>query len=236
VYASRCHAPRAKAKPEPPSRYAPAAARCLVAIALTAALAGAAAAEDAPRLRTDIEPGLAQQLYAESLARQACKTQICDIARKRDPKGDDIACQVLKTWPAIDLRDKILKGKLEWPWGNAQCETRLALRRSMIVAAMSEPKYEAGIGKHAITCRLAATDGKDAQTIAFTIDPIVSFESGRAVKAALRWGEVGGSTAAKGALWSATALDNAFNILQGVVLEQINDFFGSKCEAVASKP
>jgi hypothetical protein len=227
---------RAKAKPAPRVLISPAATRSLAAIALAAVFAAGARAADAPQLRTDVEPALAQQLYAESLARQACKTQICDVARKREAKGEDIACQVLKTWPAVDLRDKILKGKLEWPWGNAQCETHLALRRSMIIAAMSEPKYEAGIGKHSVTCRLAAADGKDAQAIAFTIDPTVSFENGKAVKAALHWGEVSGSAAAKGALWSATAIDNAFNVLQGVVLEQINEFFTSKCDAAVSKP
>jgi hypothetical protein len=66
--------------------------------------------------------------------------------------------------------------------------------------------------------------------------PIVSFENGKAVKAALRWGDVSGSTAAKGALWSATAVDNTFNVLQGVVLEQINEFFGPKCDAAVKKP
>ena len=70
----------------------------------------------------------------------------------------------------------------------------------------------------------------------FTIDPVVTFENGKAVKAALHWGEVGGSKAAKSALWSASAVDNTLNVLQGVLLEQINEFFGPKCEAAASKP
>jgi len=56
------------------------------------------------------------------------------------------------------------------------------------------------------------------------------------VKAALRWGDISGSTAAKSALWSATAVDNTFNTLQSVVLDQINEFFGPKCDAATSKP
>jgi hypothetical protein len=47
---------------------------------------------------------------------------------------------------------------------------------------------------------------------------------------------VGGSKAAKGALWSASAVDNTLNVLQGVLLEQVNEFFGPKCEAAGSKP
>jgi len=131
-------------------------------------------AEEDPRTRTDIDKALAEQLYRESEARQACKTKICNIARTKSAQGDNVACKVLKTWPAIDLKEKILKDKLEWPWGNAQCETTLALDRALIVAAMSEPKYEAKIGKHNVECRLAGKDAGDTQSIKFTIDPMVT--------------------------------------------------------------
>jgi hypothetical protein len=117
-------------------------------------------AEEDPRARTDIDKALAEQLYRESEARQACKAKICEIARK-SAQGDNVACKVLKTWPAIDLQEKILKGKLDWPWGNAQCEANLTLDRALIVAAMSQPKYEAKIGRHNVECRLSAKDGQD---------------------------------------------------------------------------
>jgi len=197
---------------------------------------GFAGAEDDPRLRTDIDKALAERLYRESLARQGCKTAICDAARSKEAQAGNIECKVVKTWPAIDLKEKILKGKLDWPWGNAQCEANLSLAKDLIIAAMAQPKFEAKVGKHHVQCQLEAKDGKEAQTLEFTIDPVVTFENGKAVKAALHWGEVGGSKAAKGALWSASAVDNTLNVLQGALLEQINEFFGPKCEAAASKP
>ena len=211
---------------------------CWVAaiVALVVSLSVGARAEDDPRTRTDIDSELAQQLYRESQARQACKAKICEITRSKTAQGDNVACKVLKTWPAVNLKEKILKDKLDWPWGNAQCEASLALDRSLIVAAVSQPKYEAKIGKHEVECRLAAKDGKDTQTIKFSIDPVVTFENGKAIKAALHWGNVSGSASAKTALWSATAVDNAFNVLQGAVLEQINEFFGPKCDAATSNP
>jgi hypothetical protein len=203
---------------------------------LLCASAIAARAEDDPRLRTDIDKELALRLYRESQARQACKAKICEIARKKEPQAENIACKVLKTWPAIDLKEKILKGKLDWPWGDAQCEANLTLSRDLIIAAMAGPKYEAKVGKHQVECRLSAKEGKDAQALQFTIDPVVTFENGKALKASLHWGEVSGSKAAKSALWSASAVDNALNVLQGVVLEQINEFFGPKCDEAISKP
>ena len=105
----------------------------------------------------------------------------------------------------------------------------------MLAAAHSEAKYEAKIGKHDVTCHLNTKDGKDKHTVTFTIDPVVTFEKGKATKAVLHWSNVGGSTIVKTAVWSATAVDNTFNVLQGVVLEQINDFLGPACDAATKK-
>jgi hypothetical protein len=95
---------------------------------------------------------------------------------------------------------------------------------------MSEPKLEIKVGKHKVACNLEQEDGKETHKINFTIDPTLTFENGKAVKIVLGWGEVDGTTLAKSALWSATAVDNTFNVLQGAVLEQINEFFGPKCD------
>ena len=189
-------------------------------------------AEDDPRKRTDIDKDLAEQLYKEQQARRGCKVSICDTARTKAAQGDKIACKVLKTWPDIDLKSKVLKGALDWPFGHAQCEANISLDRKLIVAATSEVKYEAKIGKHDVTCHLNTKDGKDKHALTFTIDPLVTFEKGKATKAALNWSNVGGTTIAKSAAWSATAVDNTFNVLQGAVIEQINAFFVA-CDEVS---
>jgi hypothetical protein len=189
-----------------------------------------------PRQRTDIDKALGEQLYKEQEERRGCKVTICQAARNKVADGANIACKVVKTWPDVDLKNKILKGAMDWPWGHAQCEASIALDRKLIVAAVSEPKYEAAVGKHDVVCHLNTKDGKDRHTVNLTIDPIVTFENGKAAKASLRWSNVTGSTIVKSALWSATAVDNTFNVLQGVVLEQINDFFGPGCEeAITTK-
>src|SRR5262249_23739624 len=149
-------------------------------IAVVCLSLGFVRAEDDPRSRTDIDKELAERLYRESQARQGCKVEICETARKKETEGGNIACKVVKTWPAIDLKEKILKGKLDWPWGNAQCEANLSLARELIIAAMAQPKFEAKVGKHQVQCHLEAKNGQDAQTVQFTIDPVVNFENGKA--------------------------------------------------------
>ncbi len=46
----------------------------------------------------------------------------------------------------------------------------------------------------------------------------------------LHWADVDGTTRAKTALWSATAVDDTFNGLHGGVIGQINEFFGAACD------
>lgn len=194
-----------------------------------------AGAQDDPRNRTDISKDLAEQLYREQEARRGCKVAICSTARNRSVQGEKLACKIVKTWPEVDLKTRILKDALNWPFGNAQCEASIAIDRKLIVAAVSEAKYQAHIGKHDVTCHLNATDGKDQHKVTFAIDPVVTFENGKATKAALRWGSVDGTTMVKSAMWSATAVDNTFNVLQRVVIEQINDFFGPSCDEATKK-
>src|SRR5215467_9714187 len=86
--------------------------------------------QDSLTLRTDLPPALAQRLVKEAQARVACKKMICEDARLKNADGDPITCSVLKTWPAQDLRDKILRGKLEWKLGHAQCKADIKLDRS----------------------------------------------------------------------------------------------------------
>jgi hypothetical protein len=207
----------------------------LAAAVIVLACCPAGAQQGDPRARTDIDKQLAEQLYREQEARRGCKVAICDAARSKSGQGENIACKVVKTWPDIDLKNKVLKGAMDWPWGHAQCEASISLDRKLIAAALSQPKYEASIGKHDIVCHLSTKDGKDRHTVNLTIDPVVTFENGKATKAALRWSNVEGGTLVKSALWSATAVDNTFNVLQKVVIEQINDFFGPSCDEVAKK-
>jgi hypothetical protein len=200
-----------------------------VALALMLSMPAGAQRGD-PRKRTDIDKALAEQLYQEQQARRGCKVAICEAARSKDSPGDNIACKVVKTWPDIDLKNKVLRGVVDWPWGHAQCEASISLDRKLIVAAATEAKYEASIGKHDVLCHLNTKDGKDRHAVNFSIDPIVTFENGKATKASMRWSDVTGTTAVKSALWSATTVDNTFNLLQRVVLTQINEFFGPGCE------
>jgi hypothetical protein len=194
-----------------------------------------ALAQGDPRTRTDIDKALTEQLYREQQANRGCKIAVCEAARIKSARGDKIACHVAKTWPDIDIKNRFLKGSLDWPWGHAQCEGKFAVERQLIFASGSEPRYEVTVGKHDVVCHIDAKNGKDRHTVFLTIDPVVTFQNGKATKAALRWSNLSGPTIVKSALWSATAIDNTFNVLQGTLVDKINEFLGPGCDEALEK-
>ena len=183
--------------------------------------------------RTDIPAALVERMDKESSQRMACKKAICESIRAKKAEGAPLTCKVVKTWAAPDLKNKILKGKMEWKWGHAQCEAEVKLDRALVARIAAEPKLVVKVGKHTVACNLEHEDGKETHRMSFAIDPTVTFENGKATNATLGWSQVDGSTVAKTALWSATAVDNTFNVLQGAVVEQINEFLGPSCDEVA---
>ena len=62
------------------------------------------AAEDAnPGATVSQKPReLTQEEKAEKEARMACKAKICDIIPTRDPVGEDVSCDIVKTWREED--------------------------------------------------------------------------------------------------------------------------------------
>jgi hypothetical protein len=125
----------------------------------------------------------------------------------------------------------IEKAKVSWPWGRVRCVADIKLRRADLIKAMTEDKFEAQLEKHQVACEVERDKEAPAE-IKFEFTPRVTFEKGKATKAALNWGAIDAPTLVKGAMWTATATDNTFNVLQSTVVDDINDFIGPKCDEV----
>ncbi len=164
-------------------------------------------------------------------ARKECKVAICSIFHNRKAEGPDVSCNVLKSWRKEQLDKMVAKAKVSWPWGPVKCVAEVKLKRADIIKAMTEPKYEMTLDKHQVKCEVAREKEAKAE-INFDFSPKVSFESGKAVKSTLNWGKIEAPTLVKGAMWTATATDNTFNVLQSTIVEDINDFVDKKCMEV----
>ncbi|MGH6803832.1 MAG: hypothetical protein ACREC3_10760 [Methyloceanibacter sp.] len=130
----------------------------------------------------------------EKEARKACKAKICDIIATRDPAGDDVSCDIVKTWREEDIA-KMLGGKIGWPWGKAVCQSKLELARKPLALAMSEAQYEIVMPAQTVRCTLAQKTEGEPYAIEVTMAPKVKFENGKATEATINWGRGHGADA-----------------------------------------
>ncbi|MCL4767332.1 MAG: hypothetical protein KJZ80_13965 [Hyphomicrobiaceae bacterium] len=202
----------------------------LAAGVLAVAAAAPASAQEQKSATASDEAELTPEEQAERESRKACKVAICAAFHNRNSDGGDIACNIVKTWRKERLEKIVSKAKVSWPWGRVQCVADIRLKRDMLIKAMTEPKHEAVLDKHRVACQIERE--KDKAEIKFDFTPKVTFEGGKATKALLNWGTIEAPTLVKGAMWTATATDNTFNVLEGTVVEDINDFIARKCMEV----
>ena len=146
------------------------------------------------------------------------------------PTTGDVTCNVQKTWRKEVLTKIMERGKIAWPWGNARCMGDLKVDRATLIKGMTEPEFEAQFDKHDLRCELEGE--KEKYEVKLQIHPKVTFKQGKAVKAKLNWGNIEAPRLAKTAFWSATAADNSFGVLQGVLVDDINDFIQTRCMEV----
>jgi hypothetical protein len=166
----------------------------------------------------------------ERETRRACARALCSTLHNHKPATGSVTCNVQKTWRKEVLTKIMERGKIAWPWGNARCMGDLKVDRATLIKGMTEPEFEAQFDKHDLRCELEGE--KEKYEVKLQIHPKVTFKQGKAVKAKLNWGNIEAPRLAKTALWSATAADNSFGVLQGLLVDDINDFIQTRCMEV----
>ncbi|HEX2447897.1 MAG TPA: hypothetical protein VHK26_06895 [Methyloceanibacter sp.] len=206
--------------------------------ASTTPAAPEAAAAGAPAASAKRE--LTPEELAEKEARKECKKKICDIIATRDPNGDDVSCDIVKTWREEDIV-KMLGGKIGWPWGKAVCQSKLELMRKPLALAMSEAEYEIVMPAQKVRCSLAQKEKGEPYSIEVTLAPKVKFKDGKASEANLNWGEASAPMFVYPLIYAGTGFDNSANVLGPEVVRMVNEFTTKKCtelkaEAPAGTP
>ncbi|WKW51036.1 hypothetical protein [Rhodomicrobium lacus] len=200
------------------------------AAALTLTVSAPASAEDATPTSA-LAPELEARLVKEKEDRKACKREICQ-AFAEAKGGTPISCNVTKTWLGANIQARFLGDKLTWPWGHAQCSAQIDVDRDAIGQAASKSSATLKLKKHDIVCKLDNKNPAEgaAYDVKLSIEPVVTFENGRATKAELNWGTIEAPILAKTAIWSATAVDANFSVIANGVVKEINDFLTVSCK------
>ena len=166
----------------------------------------------------------------EREVRRQCAVALCATLHNRKPAEGQVACSIRKTWRKEVISKILARGKVSWPWGDTRCSGEIKLDRAVLVKAMQDAEFEAQFDTHDIRCQIEGD--KDKYDVKAQIHPKIAFKQGKAVKASLNWGKIEAPTLAKTALWSITAVDNTFGVLQSITVEDINEFIGTKCMEV----
>ena len=199
-------------------------------IATATVLPGQVSAQDDKVKDAKVAPlSLTPEELAEREGRKACKIELCTAFRAHRA-GPDIQCNITKSWRKQQLDKMMKKARVSWPWGPVVCKADIDLKRDELIKSTTEPKYELQLTKHTVSCTVQRE--KDTADIKFSFAPKVSFEEGIATNAALNWGKIEAPTLVKGAMWTATATDNTFNVLQSMLVKDINAFIKTGCDEV----
>jgi len=204
------------------SRQRRALAFAILAVGLLLPRQGPAQGPEAPS-----SPAETEAEKRERDLRTACAIAICSTLHTHKPETGQVSCPITKTWRKEVLTKIMSQAKLTWPWGSARCTTDLKLDRAVLVKAMTEAEVEVRLDTHDMTCELEGEAEK--YDIKLQVSPKVTFKQGKATKASLNWGKIVAPTLAKSALWSATAADNVFGILQNTLVEDVNRFLETRC-------
>jgi hypothetical protein len=197
-------------------KFAPRTAVRLASLSSVAALALLAA----PAIALEPKPDEGEKL-------KACEQNLCAMILKKEAGGSDLACQITKTW----AKDKIEKGagekKLSWGFGDARCGLDLSAERAGIVKALTEKEASLEMKPQTVKCEIEQAEG--ATTIDVTLAPKVTFKDGKAQKAWLNISKIDAPAVVKGAIWTVAKIEDNFGVFHGEIIEEINDFVGSKC-------
>jgi hypothetical protein len=188
----------------------------------------------APEAAPAKEPEMTAEEKAQKEARKACKIKICDILATKDPAGNDVACDIVKTWREADIV-KMMGGQFGWPWGKAVCQSKLELKREPLAKAMSESGFEVVMPEQKVRCTLAQKDGGDPYVVEIAMSPKVAFKDGKASEAIINWGEASAPLLIYPLVYAGTGLDNSTNFLGPQVVKMVNEFTGKKCAEVKAE-
>jgi hypothetical protein len=190
---------------------------------------GAVTAQDAKK---DEPPAIVEteEEKLERDGRRKCAAALCSTLHNKKPADGQVSCSLRKTWRKEALSKILSKAKVSWPWGDTRCASDITIDRAVLVKAMAGPELEVQFEPYAARCTID-TD-KSKYEITAEVRPKVTFKDGKAIKASLNWGKLEAPTLANSVLWPLTAADNKVGVLQGTIVEDINEFITTRCMEV----
>jgi hypothetical protein len=167
-----------------------------------------------------------EQGSGEQQAIDACEKKLCTMLLQKSPKGDDLKCQLTKTWARSTIKEAESK-VVKWGFGDARCSVDLNLTRAAIVSAMTTEKFTYEVPTHTANC-VVEQDGK-VDTVTATLSPKIVFANGKAEKIWINLKNVEAPAGIKATIWTAARLEDSLGLFHRKIIKSTNKFIERNC-------
>lgn len=174
----------------------------------------------------------------EEAAIKACDKRLCTILMQRNAKGEDLKCNLTKTWSRSTIKEADSR-KLSWNFGDAQCTVDINLSRATLVSALTEERRKFRVPPHTVDC-VVEQDGK-LEKVKATVAPKLEFMDGKADKIWINLKDVEGPAGIKATLYTAAHLADTFGLFHKRMIKSVNRYIERHCptafpQLVANSP
>lgn len=171
--------------------------------------------------------GLALEEPPDELpALKACEKRLCTMILEKKPIGDDLKCDIQKTWAKSSLEGGKSKG-ISWGFGDARCTVDLKLERADIVAALTKPKHTVTVPAHQVNCVLEREG--EIKPLKAKLAPKLVFKDGKADKVWINLESIEGPDDVKSTIWTAAQLEDTLGLFHRPMIKSINKFLHRQC-------
>jgi hypothetical protein len=162
----------------------------------------------------------------EAGAIEDCNRRTCTMLLERNSRGDDLKCDLTKTWARSTIKRAERLG-LHWAFGDVRCSVRLHVNRADIVGAVTQPEYKLELPAHTADCVIE--EGGELHQIKAKAAPTIVFAKGRAEKIWINLVSADGAPSITRFLRIVTKLEDATGLFHAAMVEAVNKYIYAQC-------
>ena len=162
----------------------------------------------------------------EAKALEDCDRRLCTILLKKDVKGDDLKCDLTKTWARSTIKGADSPG-LTWGFGDARCVVHLHITRALLVTALTAKAYKLWVPPHTAEC--VVEQSGQMKTIKATLAPKIEFKNGRVEKIWINLQGMEGTSSITGLLSAGATLVDSTGLFHSQMIKEANKYIYTQC-------
>jgi hypothetical protein len=167
-----------------------------------------------------------EEQAGETQALKSCEERLCTMLLRKEPVGDDLKCELTKTWAKSTIKSADTK-TLKWGFGDARCSVKLSISRTLVVEAMTREDFKLHVPQHTATC--VVEENGQLKPMKATLAPKIVFKNGQAEKVWVNLIDIEGSTAIGDTLRAAAYLEDKLGLFHRPMIKSINRFIYKHC-------